>query len=117
MNIENTLLVIDQLETKVTDEQFDMSRIMEHYSCGSVGCIGGWIAFFNGGPDDRTSLDIESFSGYISAELAFARYFLGLEARESHNLFFDYTLDRLSAIDELKRRVVREVNNRRRARA
>lgn len=42
MNKERLLKLADFLETKVTDEHFDLNEYWTDKSCGAVGCALGW---------------------------------------------------------------------------
>lgn len=47
MNRERFLDLIDILENKVTDKQFDIGTFYRESECGTVACAAGWLAIYH----------------------------------------------------------------------
>lgn len=111
MNKGRLLDLIDVLENKVTDEQFDIhvfmmsNFLLENGSCGTIGCAAGWYAFhrpeyfnFNGPyPCLKETGDL----GYIAMEEYFDLTYENAQQIFSPSRYWNKNVTRKDVIDRI----------------
>ena len=101
---ERRLILADYLEKSVSDKMFDMHTYfsttpaeLRKHVCGTVGCVAGWaVALFT---EREEGLDCETDGAEIAA---MAAELLELSMDEEYQLFYDFSLIRIEAVEYLR---------------